>query len=110
MFKPSAIKTRVKQLLGRNICSTVFGARLLLRAVCGPKEKIETWPFGRALDSADRKICPHRSGVGRASGALAFELVNSARTSSSHIALLGGALILAGAQDVVAAGPLGRAF
>ena len=34
-----------------------------------------------------RKIRPHLSvGAGRASGALAFELVTSAKTSSSHIA------------------------
>ena len=45
----------------------------------------------------------HRSvGAGRASGALAFELVIFAKTSSSHIALLGGAFILPVAQEVEA--------
>ena len=39
------------------------------------------------------QIRSHRSvGAGRANRALAFELVSFARTSSSHIALLGGPL------------------
>ena len=47
------------------------------------------------------KIPPQRSvGAGRASGALALELVTFAKTSSSHIALPGGG----------PAGPQGRAF
>ena len=57
----------------------------------------------------DWKVRPHRSvGAGRASGAVAFELVTFAKTSSSHIAR--GAFILPVAQAVEAAGPLGRAF
>ena len=53
---------------------------------------------------------PTPLGAGRASGAVVFELVTFAKTSSSHTALLGGLFILPAGEKVEAAGPQRRAF
>ena len=75
-------------------------------AVCALRELMLPSPAKRPTIRS-----PHRSvGAGRASGAVAFELVTFAKPSSSHVALQGGAFILPVGQEVEAAGPLGRAF